>query len=120
MNSVKYIQPKDLKREDGLVLPKKMPPNSFIIGIKNDFRIQSFIFFSVYQEYVHVNYSFTYAQYRRNGYSTILREYIINYAKQNNKKRVVSVPFETANSVSLLKKLGFKKSETDDSYYLEM
>jgi GNAT superfamily N-acetyltransferase len=122
MTFVRFVEPDSLRGVtglDGFILPKKLPRDSFIIAFENP-QIQSFIYFSIYSEYIQIIYSFTFSHYRRKGLSMVLREFIINYAKQNGKKRIVSVPFENANSLSLLKRLGFKKSEMDDSYYLDL
>jgi hypothetical protein len=119
--ALSFILPSSLKKiKCDFVIPKKLKNNEFIIAIEEDSTIKSFIYFSLYDEYIQINYSYTTLQYRRNGLSTILRNYLINYAKQINKHRIVSVPFETANSISILKKLGFTKQENNDSYILNL
>ena len=117
MENITFIQPKELKElKTNFIIPKKLVNNSYIIAIKNNQNIISFIYFNMYDDYVQISYSFTNDEYRRLGYSSALRKFIIEFAKKNNKKYIISVPFENANTISILKKMGFIKNEKNDSY----
>ena len=117
--TIVFVETKEIKYiKSGLIVPKKLCNNSFIIAIKKELGVVSYIYFTVYTDYVHINYSFTSTPYRRLGYSTILRNYIIEFTKKNNIKMILSVPFEGANSMSILKRIGFIKNEKDDSFVL--
>ena len=122
METITFIQPCELKKiKMDFVIPRLLDSKSYIIAVKKENIVMSFIYFTDFGDYIHINYSYTCPEFRRFGFSTMLREYlIINYAKENSKNKIVSVPFESANSVSLLKKLGFKKSEDNDSYILSI
>jgi len=122
MNPVIFVSPKELVGipKTDFILPKRLHENENIIAVKKENQIQSFIYFSVYNDYIQINYSFTGSPFRRQGLSSILRNYLVSYARENKKQRIVSVPFENANSVSLLKKTGFQKCHNNDSYVLSL
>uniref|UniRef100_A0A6C0DRD4 N-acetyltransferase domain-containing protein n=1 Tax=viral metagenome TaxID=1070528 RepID=A0A6C0DRD4_9ZZZZ len=119
--NVSFIQPSELKgMKSDFILPKKLNNQSFIIAVKSENMVQSFVYFTVYSDFIHINYSFTGTQFRRMGLSIFLREYLIKYARNQNIRKIVSVPFDTANSMPLLKKMGFEKCEADDSFMLRL
>ena len=122
METITFIQPSEVKKiKMDFVIPRVLNAKSYIIAIKKENLVKSFIYFTDFDDYIHINYSYTCPEFRRFGFSTMLRQYlIINYAKEHGKIKIVSVPFESANSVSLLKKLGFKKSDENDSYILSI
>jgi GNAT superfamily N-acetyltransferase len=118
-NSVVFVKSIELKHlKSDFIVPRKLSENAFVIAIKKENLVVSFVYFTVYSDYIHLNYSFTVPQYRRFGYSTILRKYLIDYARKNNRMKIVSVPFENASSVSILQRIGFVKQENNHSYVL--
>jgi GNAT superfamily N-acetyltransferase len=123
LKSRELVQNKHMKTAN-FIIPKKMSPDAYIICIKTGSEtkseIQAFLYFSVYPDSIHINYSFTFPQYRRMGLSTILRKYLIQYAIRNEKRKITSVPFETAHSLPLLQKLGFQKEDETDAYVLQL
>ena len=119
MNQIVFINPNDIKKlTNNFIIPKKLDNKSFIIGIKYNDQILSYIYFIIFDDYIHINYSFTIKKFRKLGYSTLLREFLIKYAIFLNKRKVISVPFQNANSISILFKLGFIKDINNDSYIL--
>jgi len=119
MSQIIFINPNDImKLTKDFIIPKKLDNKSFIIGIKYNDQILSYIYFTVFDDYIHINYSFTINKFRKLGHSTLLRKFLIEYANLNNKNKIISVPFENANSLSILLKLGFIKDINNDSFIL--
>jgi len=121
MEIIEYVQPREIIRMGAHIsLPKGLAENSFIVAIKKHDKVVSFVYFTRFENCVHINYSFTLPDCRRQGFSMLLRKYIIDYAISNHIHQIVSVPFENADSVSLLNTLGFVKNENNDSYVLSI
>lgn len=119
MEHIEYVEPREIAGLGaGIVIPKRLDENSCIIAIKKHDKVAAFLYFTRFEKYIHINYSFTCPPYRKQGFSLMLRNHLIEYAKCNDIPRLLSVPFENANSVSLLKKLGFLKDYNNDSYVL--
>ena len=75
-------------------------------------KILSFINFQIsthpsYGTYIHINYIFTYVEYRGKGYNPLLIQIVELIAKNINICRLMSVPLEGASSVIVFKKMGY-------------
>lgn len=103
-----FINLQDIKPiKCNFIKPKKLLSNFFLIGVKINNRVVSFIYFFCDKNCLYINYSFTIKEYRCKGYSTVLRQFLINYATENSIEKIISTPFDGANSNSILKKLNF-------------
>ena len=121
METVEYCQPREISRMGAcVVFSKVLDDNAFIIGIKRHDKVVAFLYFTLFTTYIHINYSFTLPAYRRQGFSMLLRKHLISYASSKHVDKLISVPFENADSVSLLNTLGFIKNENDDAYVLQL
>jgi len=106
------------------VFPKKINNNKvFFIGYLFQNTYVSFLFVSL--EYttehgssLYISYSYTKENFRNMGFSTKLRNYLINYGFQHNFNNIISVPFENANSKSILEKCGFQKNGNLYKYHI--
>lgn len=101
-------------------IPTKVLPTNFFIYINYpNNKWVSFIDVYFKNDEIKYNYSFTKEEFRRRGLSKLLRLLVIDYSKSNDQiNKVVSTPFEEANSQPLLKKFDFKKGE--GFVYLEL
>ena len=115
--SIKEI--KSIKGLEGFIIPHKLKNNSFLIGIKEDNVISSFIYYTCYPKYLNINYCFTLPIYRKQGYSTLLIKFLIKYAIESNYNTIITVPLEGTNSNSIFKKLNFIKGY-EDSVFLHI
>ena len=99
----------------GVVLPKKLKSNDYIICLidKNNSKIISFVWFGIYKDnefnknYIGINYSYTFIKFRSNGYNTKLKILIEKFGKDNNIDHIKSIPFESSKSKNILLSLGF-------------
>lgn len=120
MNNVKvrkYIS-RCRKNIPNFTFPLKQSENSQIWGVIVNGDLTSILHIVLKDDYLLLNYTYTYPDYRRRGYSELLRTKAIEYAKEMGKTRVISVPFPGAHSESLLRKMGFEKE--DEHYYLNI
>lgn len=125
-NLEKNIKKDTSNNNYGLVLPKKIKNNEFVIGLideKNN-SIISFVWFGVYStqnkneihslisstKYTQINFSYTFEAYRNNGLNNKLRKWIENFCFRNKIKFIISVPLHESNSISILNKLKYKKN----------
>lgn len=98
--------------------PRRQTQESEVWGLVVDGEVASILHVVLSDDYLLFNYTYTYPEFRRYGYSQILRDAAIEYARDIGKSRVVSVPLPGANSEGLLKKMGFQRSE--EMYYLDL
>lgn len=111
---------KNIKNTDnvsGIILPKKLSENSFIILLKDKFNgdIISFIWYGFYvnnklEQVLHINFSYTFITFRNNGYNKYLRIELENICKIKNINLITSVPFENSPSKKILIKLNYVDS----------
>jgi hypothetical protein len=96
---------------------------------KNTKSIMSLINFKFYENdtntdtntdknYIYINYTYTFFNYRRNGFNKMLRLLIERIASYFSVKKIMSMPFSDANSVFVLEKLGYIKDSKGFFYKL--
>lgn len=98
-----------LSRKTPFRIPRTQTEHSRVIGIYVEDELASFIFLHMSDDYMMFAYTHTYPEFRKKGYSLTLRKTAIKLAIDTGYSRVISIPFEGANSISLLEKLGFIK-----------
>ena len=111
----------EIKKMEGsnFIIPRSLKEGHFIIGMKyaSTDTLASFIYFSSSEgssasslkPYVMICYSFTEKAFRGRGLNTFLREKVKEKAIDLKSKRIISVPFDGAGSVSILEKLGYRQ-----------
>lgn len=113
---VKGVRP--TKKIPNFSLPKMQTPESELWCLVVDKEVASVLHVVLSDDYLLFNYAYTYPEFRRRGYSRLLRGSAVRYAKVIGKAQVVSVPLPGANSEGLLKKMGFQRA--DGMYYLNL
>jgi hypothetical protein len=113
---------KKIKLDDvksGCSLPTLLEKNNFIILLKNknSGEIYSFIWYgyyfnNTYNNYLHVNFSFTFIKFRNKGYNKLLRLQLENICASNNIKYITSAPFDNSPSKIILANLGYLDNKT--------
>jgi RimJ/RimL family protein N-acetyltransferase len=115
---------RDLKKmkNTNFVPPRSLKEGHHIVGLKDQAsgQVASFIYYSSSQleGYAMICYSFTDPIFRGKGLNTLLRERVKEMATQDGLKKIISIPFEGAASVSILKKLGYRQE--GDTYILDL
>ncbi len=102
-------------------VPEVLPPNNFLIGIRDNInnQIVSFIYFGIKENFdgfdriLFVNYSYTFISYRKKGLNKKLRLYLEKFSKKSKIKAIVSVPFPESESRIVMNKLGYSNVVTD-------
>lgn len=101
-------------KESGVAIPKKLPTGNFIILLKDSKSntIMSLIWYGFYEnnefgKILHVNYSYTFNEFRNNGYNKILRLKLELIGTNNNANYITSCPFQSSKSKQILIKLGY-------------
>lgn len=113
---VRGVRPK--RKIPNFSFPRKQTPNNQVWGLVVDGDLASILHVVISDDYLLFNYSYTYPEFQRRGYSHLLRNAAIEYARDQGLARVVSVPLPGANSEPLLRKMGFEK--VDEHYYLNL
>ena len=101
-------------KESGTNIPSILPNDNFIILLrdtKSD-SILSLIWYGIYQndefgKILHVNYSYTFLQFRNKGYNKLLRTKLELIGIENCVEYMTSCPFENSGSRQILIKLGY-------------
>lgn len=111
---------KSIKHTDdisGIILPKKLFENNFIILLRNIIsnKIVSFIWYGFYfneklGKVLHVNFSYTFVTFRNNGYNKYLRIELENICRTKNISFITSVPFKNSPSKKILVGLNYVDS----------
>ncbi len=102
-------------------VPEVLPPNNFLIGIRDNInnQIVSFIYFGIKENFdgfdriLFVNYSYTFISYRKKGLNKKLRLFLEKFCKQKKIKAIVSVPFQESVSRIVMNKLGYSNKIAD-------
>lgn len=89
-----------------------------IFAFKVNSQIIGFINFSIIYDRSELNYIFVLEKYRRNGYSKVMMEFLINYVKNNNCLNItLEVRKNNISAINLYKKFEFKVIADRKKYY---
>lgn len=118
---------KKIKKDNnnyGCSVRKRMRENEKIICFIDERtnKFASFIWFEIYSgnkinlnkidKIAHVNFSYTFCEFRKLGLNTKLRKWIEKFCFENKINYVVSVPLPNSNSENILNKLGYEKQNS--------
>ena len=98
-----------LDNDFGWKYPKKINQNQRLIFLLDNRNILSILHITLQKNELEFSFSYTPIEKRRNGYNKKLRLFVINKFKKEGYNKYTSTPYKEANSIPLLKSLGFKK-----------
>ena len=101
---------------EGTKLSNKENIYTICLRDKNTKSFMSLINFKFYgndteteKNYIYINYTYTFSNFRRNGFNKMLRLLVERIAKCFSVSKIVSMPFSDADSEIVLKKLNYIK-----------
>ncbi len=98
-----------LDTEFGWKYPKKINDNQRLIFLLDNRNILSILHITLQKNELEFSFSYTPINERRKGYNKKLRLFVIDKFKKEGYNKYTSTPYKGANSIPLLKSLGFKK-----------
>ena len=89
--------------------PRKLGDGKHIVAFMDGGVLASFIYYTIFVEdkYLMVGYSFTIPEYRGQGLNTLLRKELEKIAVKASIPKILSIPFDGANSKTILQKMGY-------------